>query len=73
MDIKIEDLHPESQLAEIRRQREPLLAEADIMIHKALDTGQGAVPYRQYRQALRDITDTYAGRLDELEWPAKPA
>lgn len=72
MELGFKQMHPECQLREIRRQREPLLAEADVLVNRAEDNGADATAARQYRQALRDITTTYADRLDELQWPAKP-
>ena len=39
--------------------REPLLAEADIEINKLEDNAGDSSVWRTYRQALRDITETY--------------
>jgi hypothetical protein len=70
--IPFEKMHPECQAREIRKQREPLLAQADIAINKALDKGEDVAPLRVYRQALRDITTTFANDLANVVWPVKP-
>jgi hypothetical protein len=70
--ISINSLHPECQAREIRKQRAPLLAQADIAINKAVDNGEDATPLRVYRQALRDITTTFANDLVNVAWPVKP-
>lgn len=56
----------------IRVQRVPLLALADIAILKAEDNNQDTSAWRQYRQALRDITGQ-AGFPDKVKWPKVPA
>lgn len=55
---------------EIRVKRTPLLAEADILVNKAADQGIDVTPFREYRQALRDITDQPDPRT--VKWPEKP-
>jgi hypothetical protein len=55
-----------------RDKRSTLLAEADILINKALDNGQDATALRAYRQALRDIT-TQTGFPQDVQWPELPA
>ena len=73
--MKLEDmkgLHPECIEREIREQRKPLLIDADRAVNKAEDTNGDVAAARAYRQALRDITTTFDGRLDELQWPIKP-
>jgi hypothetical protein len=72
MLIEFKDLHPECQAREIRKQREPLLVNADIAINKAVDKGEDATTLRVYRQALRDITTTFANDLVNVSWPVKP-
>ena len=55
-------------LAALRKERNRLLAEtdyfgfSDVTMTDAMST---------YRQALRDITDTYSS-LDDVVWPEKP-
>jgi hypothetical protein len=56
----------------VRKQRAPLLDQADIAINKAIDKGEDATPLRVYRQALRDITTTFANDLANVAWPVKP-
>jgi hypothetical protein len=70
--ISLEEMHPECQAREIRKQRAPLLVNADIAINKAIDNGEDATPLRVYRQALRDITTTFANDLANVAWPVKP-
>lgn len=62
----------EEGLKEIRQLREPLLSEADNLVETALDNGLDAMPFRQYRQQLRDITQTYSN-LEGVVWPQKPS
>ncbi|WP_029790673.1 phage tail assembly chaperone [Vibrio harveyi] len=70
--IAFEDLHPACQWEIIRQQRELKLIEADHLVETALDTGIDATPFRQYRQALRDITKTHDSAKDVV-WPQKPS
>lgn len=56
---------------QVRLQRAPLLAAADLAILKAEDTGGDLAPLRAYRQALRDLTkgpDPAA-----VTWPTLPS
>lgn len=61
--------HPISLLREARDKK---LAETDWIVTKSLESGV-AVPnnWQTYRQALRDITETYSS-LDDVNWPEKP-
>ena len=68
--FKFETLHPECQVREIRKQREPLLKEADVLIYKAEDLGQDTAALRTYRQALRDVTEQED--MANVVWPVKP-
>lgn len=70
--IDFKDQHPECQAREIRNQRAPLLIDADIAISKAIDNDKDVKALRAYRQALRDITTTFAGDLANVVWPVKP-
>lgn len=58
----------------VRYQRKELLANADILVEKALDTGNAEAEQkaRQYRQALRDVTKQ-AGFPHEVTWPEIPS
>ncbi|PNG62837.1 hypothetical protein CRN61_09050 [Vibrio vulnificus] len=67
-----ENLNPECELNRIRESRQLLLVEADHLVNVALDNGVDIAPYRQYRQQLRDITQTYT-TLKDVVWPQKPS
>jgi hypothetical protein len=55
-------------LAELREERDRLLAETDYL---ALSDNTMSAAMTTYRQALRDITDN-ATSLDDVTWPTKP-
>lgn len=56
----------------IRLTRVGLLEEVDELIKKAEDTNPQMVDaYRAYRQALRDVPQTYVNPADVV-WPNKP-
>ena len=55
-------------LVELREKRDRLLAETD---YQALSDNTMSAAMTTYRQALRDITDTYSS-LDDVVWPEKP-
>ena len=57
---------------DLRRVRNAKLAETDweIIMHKEKGTNIPTA-LKTYRQALRDITDTYTS-LDDVVWPEKP-
>ena len=67
-----ETLTTEQQLERLRARRNAKLAETDwvVTMHKELGTNIPAA-WKTYRQALRDITDTYTS-LDDVVWPEKP-
>ncbi|MGO2317347.1 MAG: phage tail assembly chaperone [Vibrio toranzoniae] len=52
--------------------RDRLMIEADYMVNMAMDNGADVAPFRQYRQALRDIPQTYTNPEDVV-WPQKPS
>lgn len=56
------------QLVELRVERDKKLAETDF---HALSDVTMSDEMAAYRQALRDITDTYSS-LDDVVWPVKP-
>ena len=66
------ELDVSEPLAELRAERNAKLTETDwvITMHKELGTNIPAA-WKTYRQALRDITDTYTS-LDDVVWPEKP-
>lgn len=57
---------------DLRAERNKKLSETDwvITMHKELGTNIPAA-WKTYRQALRDITDTYTS-LNDVVWPEKP-
>ena len=56
------------KLNELRRERNRLLADTDYL---ALSDQTMTDAMTTYRQALRDITNTYTS-LDDVVWPEKP-
>ena len=65
---------PAVALNDLRLVRDAKLAETDWVVIKEREEG-GSVSnfadWKTYRQALRDITDTYTS-LDDVVWPEKP-
>lgn len=57
------------KLAELRTERNRLIAETDYWVLS--DTADVTSAQTTYRQALRDITNTYTS-LDDVTWPTKP-
>lgn len=55
-----------------RAERNHLLAEADIAINKAFDSGADLTAFKAYRQALRDVPQQ-AGFPDNIDWPVMPS
>ena len=58
-----------SGYALLRKKRNQLLAETDHWAYQ--DTPDMTQAQLDYRQALRDITNTYTS-LDDVVWPSKP-
>ncbi|MCM1224017.1 MAG: phage tail assembly chaperone [Lachnospiraceae bacterium] len=56
----------------IRAERNVRIAEADIAINKAEDTGLDTAALRVYRQALRDVPQQ-SGFPESVNWPVNPA
>lgn len=56
----------------LRFERNQKLKDSDWVVTKSLETGV-AIPdaWKTYRQALRDITNTYSS-LNDVVWPTKP-
>ena len=69
---KLTELNAAEPLVELRRVRNDKLSETDwvVTMHKELGTNIPTA-WKTYRQALRDITDTYTS-LDDVVWPEKP-
>jgi hypothetical protein len=57
-----------AELNELRRQRNQKIADTDWWASSDLTMMQAQI---DYRQALRDITNTYS-TLDDVVWPTKP-
>jgi hypothetical protein len=52
--------------------RDRLMVVADHLVNTAMDNGVDVTPFRQYRQALRDIPQTFTNPEDVV-WPQKPS
>jgi hypothetical protein len=66
------DVMQEMLLDEVRQIRNRLIGDADKLVNTAEDKGIDATPSRQYRQALRDIPQTFNDAQDVV-WPTKPS
>lgn len=69
VDVKTAEITTKRNLYWLRDKRNKLLAETDwweLPTHSPMSAERTA-----YRQALRDITDTYTS-LDDVVWPTKP-
>ena len=64
-DVVVND---EENLIWLRTRRNEMLAESDWMANSDVTMSDA---WATYRQALRDITDTYTS-LDDVVWPEKP-
>jgi len=66
------ELLTERNMEKLREERNAKLAETDwvVTMHKELGTNIPAA-WKTYRQALRDITNTYSS-LTDVVWPTKP-
>lgn len=62
------DGQADRDLAALRAERNQRLAETDYL---ALSDNTLSAEMTTYRQALRDITDSYTS-LDDVVWPTKP-
>ena len=69
---KYDELVAAHPISLLRESRDKKLAETDWIVTKSLESGV-AVPsnWQTYRQALRDITETYTS-LDDVNWPENP-
>lgn len=66
---KEQELVAEINLSELRKERDKRLLETDYWVFS--DTATPTQAQLDYRQALRDITNTYTS-LDDVVWPTKP-
>ena len=66
------DLVTENRWAEVRAIRDAKLSGADKLMNFAVDNALDTAAISQYRQALRDIPQTY-NQPDDVVWPQKPS
>ena len=64
----VSDIVAELELKQLRAKRDILLVETDWMANNDVTMSD---EWQTYRQALRDITDTYTS-LETVVWPTKP-
>tara|TARA_B100000963_G_scaffold359822_1_gene388356 strand:+ start:472 stop:912 length:441 start_codon:yes stop_codon:yes gene_type:complete len=64
-----------NKLHDLRKERNSILSQSDWIVVKEREEG-GSVSnfadWKEYRQKLRDITNTYKS-LDEVKWPTAPS
>mgnify|MGYP003120732244 FL=1 len=70
---KVSELEAEEPLRVLRLERNQKLTECDWVVVKATETNT-EIPqeWKTYRQALRDITQSYQS-LDNVVWPSEPS
>jgi len=68
IDAKFAELQAAFPLAQLRAERDRLIALTDWWVLPDRTPTQAQL---DYRQALRDITNTYSS-LDDVVWPEKP-
>ena len=68
LTAKIAELEAAEPLSLLRLERDKLIAETDWWVLPDRTATQAQL---DYRQALRDITNTYSS-LDDVVWPTKP-
>lgn len=56
----------------VKSVRSTLCKEADNLVNSAQDKGLDTTAFRQYRQALRDIPQTFSDP-EAVTWPVKPS
>lgn len=71
IDAKVAELDVSEPLAELRAERNTKLAETDWTQSRDVTLSDDA-DWKTYRQALRDITNTYK-TLDTVKWPTAPS
>ena len=69
-DVTGDEAVTRKNIAELRAVRNAKLAETDWTQSRDVTLTNDAA-WQTYRQALRDITDTYSD-LDSVVWPTKP-
>ena len=71
IDTKIAEI----KLDEVRAERNTKLAETDWIVIKEREEGgtvKNFADWKEYRQKLRDITNTYKS-LEDVKWPTAPS
>lgn len=68
IETKVAEVEAEEPLRRLREERNALLSQTDWWVLPDRTPTQAQL---DYRQALRDITDTYTS-LDDVVWPTKP-
>tara|TARA_A100001391_G_scaffold79675_1_gene51720 strand:+ start:614 stop:946 length:333 start_codon:yes stop_codon:yes gene_type:complete len=73
IDAKASELESSESLRLLRLKRNEKLTESDWVVVRATETNT-EIPqsWKTYRQALRDITQTYQS-LDNVAWPSEPS
>ena len=69
VSAKVTELRNAQPLKDLREERNKKLEETDYWALS--DTGTMTTAQQNYRQSLRDITNTYTS-LDDVVWPEKP-
>lgn len=70
LDAKINEIKSKEPLEVLRRKRNDKLAECDWTQNRDVSLANDA-EWQTYRQALRDITNTYTS-INDVVWPTKP-
>ena len=68
VNVKLQDLTAAEPMKKLRAERDRLIAATDWWASSDLTM---TAEQTAYRQALRDITETYSS-LDDVVWPTKP-
>ena len=73
-DVDETVIEAEYNLTSLRIERDLLLQQSDWVVIKEREEGgtvKNFADWKEYRQKLRDITDTYKS-LDKVKWPTAP-
>ena len=68
LNTKLAELREQEPLNNLREVRNRILAQSDWMANSDVTMSD---EWRTYRQALRDITETYTS-IEDVVWPTKP-
>jgi len=72
---KVAEIEAAQPLEDLRRERNFILSQSDWVVIKEREEG-GSVSnfadWKEYRQKLRDITNTYKS-LEDVKWPTAPS